>query len=345
VKLSARDAARFCAAPDLTRAGILLYGADPVEIAEKRRKLVSVLLGDDVGADMRLTRMSGAELRKDGAALVDALKAQGFFGGQQVVLIDDATDGLVKVFEGALSESRPSDAFLVATAGMLPARSKLRKLFESTGNAAAAAFYGDAPDRAAIGGMLKDAGARQVSDEALRDLEALAASIDAGTLRDLTTRLALYTLDQDEPISAADVAVCAPGAGDTAIDEILAAVAEGKTPLIGPLMARMKAQGQAPTSVAIGAARLFRQIHLVGSVGGGDVDSAIGALRPPVFGPRRAALVRQCRIWRRDSAEAVLRLLLETDGLLRGGSGAAGYAILERAFLKIAMTAQKAIKR
>ena len=106
-------------------------------------------------------------------------------------------------------------------------------------------------------------------------------------------------------------------------------------------MARMEAQGQAPTSLAIGASRLFRQIHLVGSVGGGNVDSAIATLRPPVFGPRRAALIRQCRIWRRDNAEAVLRLLLETDAMLRGGSGAAGYAILERAFLKISMTAQK----
>lgn len=345
MKLTARDAARFCSAPDLTRAGILLFGADPVEIAEKRRKLISVLLGDEDGADMRLTRMSGADLRKDGAALVDAMKAQGFFGGRQVVLVDDATDGLVKVFDGALQEAQSGDAFLVATAGLLPARSKLRKLFEGAGNAAAAAFYGDAPDRAAIGGMLKDAGARQVSDDALRDLEALAMSIDAGTLRDLITRLTLYTLDQDGPISANDVAICAPGAGDTAIDEILSAVAEGKTPLIGPLMARMEAQGQAPTSLAIGASRLFRQIHLVGSVSGGDVDGAIGSLRPPVFGPRRAALVRQCRIWRRDNAEAVLRLLLETDGLLRGGSGAAGYAILERAFLKISMTAQKAARR
>ncbi len=342
MKLSARDAARFCNAPDLTRAGILLYGADPVEIAERRRKLVTTLLGNDDGADMRLTRMSGAELRKDGAALLDALKAQGFFGGRQVVLVDDATDGLVKVFESALSEIQSDDAFLVVTAGMLPARSKLRKLFESLGNVAAAAFYGDAPDRGAISDMLRDAGARNVDDEALRDLEALAMTLDAGTLRDLVTRVALYTLDQNEPVSSSDIAICAPGAGDAAIDEVLSVVAEGKVAEIGPLMGRLEAQGQAPTSLAISAARLFRQIHMVGSVSGGDIDGAISALRPPVFGPRRAALVRQCRIWRRDNAEAVLKLLLETDGLLRGGSGAAGYAILERAFLKIAMTAQRA---
>lgn len=345
MKLSARDAARFCAAPDLTRAGILLYGADPVEIAEKRRQLVSTLLGDADGADMRLTRMSGSDLRKDGAAMIDAMKAQGFFGGQQVVLVDDATDGVVKVFEAALSEAQRGDAFLVVTAGMLAARSKLRKLFESAGNAAAAAFYGDAPDRMMIEAMLKDAGAQHISEDALRDIEALAASLDAGTLRDFVTRLALYTLGQDDPVSSRDVTLCAPSAGDTEIDEILSAVAEGKTGLIGPLMSRMQAQGQAPTSLVIGASRLFRQIHLVGSVSGGDVDGAISSLRPPVFGPRRAALIRQCRIWRRDKAESVLQLLLETDGLLRGGSGAAGYAILERAFLKISMTAQQAVRR
>ena len=201
MKLSARDATRFCASPDLTRAGVLLFGSDPVEIAEKRQRLVTTLLGQDDGADMRLTRMSGTDLRKDGSTLIDAMKAQGFFGGQQVVLVDDATDGLVKVFENALSQAQPGDAFMVATAGMLPARSKLRKLFESAGNAAAAAFYGDAPDRIAIIDMLKEAGATNVDEDALRDLEALAMSLDAGSLRDLITRLALYTLDQDGPAS------------------------------------------------------------------------------------------------------------------------------------------------
>lgn len=344
MKLSARDAARFCAAPDPTRAGILLYGADPVEISERRRTLVKTLLGDDDEADMRLTRMSGADLRKDGAVLLDALKAQGFFGGRQVVLVDEATDGTVKAFEAALDQIRDGDAFLVVTAGMLPARSKLRKLFESRGHVAAAAFYGDAPDRGVIGDLLRDAGARNVSDEAMRDLEALAMTLDAGAFRDLATRLALYTMDSDEAVSAEDVATCAPGAGDAAIDEVLTVIAEGKVSAIGPLMSRLEAQGQAPTSLAISAARLFRQIHLVGSVSGGDVDGAVSSLRPPVFGPRRAALIRQCRIWRRDNAEAVLKLLLETDELLRGGSGAAGYAILERAFLKIAMTAQRAAR-
>lgn len=121
-------------------------------------------------------------------------------------------------------------------------------------------------------------------------------------------------------------------------------IAEGQVSAIGPLMSRLEAQGQAPTSLAISASRLFRQIHMVGSLSGGDIDGAVSALRPPVVGPRRAALIRQCRIWRRDNAEAVLKLLLETDGLLRGGSGAAGYAILERAFLKIAMTAQRSAR-
>lgn len=345
MKLSARDAARFCTAPDLSRAGVLIYGDDAVEVTERRQKLVSTLLGSDQGADMRLTRLNGASLRKDGAALIDAMKAQGFFGGQQVVLVDDATDGLTGLFEQALAAAAPGDGFLIVTAGMLAARSKLRKLFESRGNAVAAPCYSDVVDRAAIREMLTAVGVRNVDDDALRDLEALAMTLDAGALRDLATRLSLCALDREGHVTAVDVADCAPGAGDAAVDEVLSVVAEGRVDAIGPLMARLEAQGQAPTSLAIAASRLFRQIHMVGSVGGGDVEGAIGALRPPVFGPRRAALVRQCRLWRRDNAEAVLRLLLETDGLLRGGSGAAGYAILERAFLKIAMTAQRAARR
>lgn len=92
MKLSSTEAQRFLDNPDRALAGLLIYGPDPVEIAARRERLTRNLIGPDEGADLRLTRISAAELRRDPAMLSDAMKAQGFFEGPQVVTIEDASD-------------------------------------------------------------------------------------------------------------------------------------------------------------------------------------------------------------------------------------------------------------
>ena len=120
-------------------------------------------------------------------------------------------------------------------------------------------------------------------------------------------------------------------------------MAEGRAAELGPLMSRLIAQGQAATTIAIAASRHFQRIHAVVAAAdsSGSLEAAVGGLRPPLFGPRRDAFVRHCRRWRLSAVESALSLLLETDRAIRGGSVATGYAILERAFLKLALTAQR----
>ena len=94
---------------------------------------------------MRLDRMAGADLRRDAAQLLDAVKAQGFFPGPRVVFLDGVTDQGTDAMQAALSDWRPGDAQIVATAGALKASSKLRKLFEGAKTAGAVAIYDDPP--------------------------------------------------------------------------------------------------------------------------------------------------------------------------------------------------------
>ena len=77
VKLAGREAARFLARPDPAAAGVLLFGADAMRVALKRAALVEALIGPEGAAEMRLTRIAAGELRRDPAALLDAVKAVG----------------------------------------------------------------------------------------------------------------------------------------------------------------------------------------------------------------------------------------------------------------------------
>lgn len=343
MKLSAREAAAFAARPDTGLCGVLFYGEDGAEVARRRALAAKSIVGDGGDADLSVKRLSAADARKNPAEALDAVKAQGFFGGRQVLVVEDAGDGVAAICADILGSATPEDAFLVVTAGVLPARSKLRKVFETAKNAAAAPSYLDAMGQTEIAEELRALGVAEISDDALRDLAMLARGLDRAAMRDVTTRLSLFALDIGRPVDADDVHACAPVDRDGEIDQILDAVADGRADELGDLMARMAAQGATATGMAIAACRYFRRIHVVltAEARGGSVDAAVKGLRPPVFGAARDGLVRRCRRWRLPAVEAAISLLTETDATLRSGGRVVEYALLERAFLKLALTARR----
>ena len=125
------EASRYFAKPDPSRAGLLIFGADPMRVALKRQEVIAALIGPEGEGEMRLTRIAAADLRKDPALLMDAMKAQGFFPGPRVALLEDAADALTPLVEATLKDWRPGDAHLIVTAGGLTGKSTLKKLFET----------------------------------------------------------------------------------------------------------------------------------------------------------------------------------------------------------------------
>ncbi|MGR3434521.1 MAG: DNA polymerase III subunit delta [Shimia sp.] len=337
MKLSARDAAAYFARPDPDAAGALIYGQDAMRVAMKRKALLEALLGDGAEEEMRLTRLQAADLRRDPAALSDATRAQGFFPGARAVLVEGATDQHAKAVEGALVDWRPGDAQIVVVGGALQARSKLRKLFEGAPRAMAIAVYDDPPSRGEIEAALAKAGVGAVSREAGQALEALARGLGPGDFAQTVEKVALYALSSDAPLSADDVAACAPLSVEAELDDILGVVAGGEADRIGPILRRLAAQGVGPVTLSIGALRHFRVLHVVASDPGGP-GAGIGKLRPPVFGPRRERVLRQAQGWGTARLEAALALLLDTDLQLRGAAQTAPQmATMERALIRLAM--------
>ncbi|MEO1492471.1 MAG: DNA polymerase III subunit delta [Pseudomonadota bacterium] len=338
MKIAARSAPGFCRAPDTSLIGALLFGPDDGLIAERRRDLVAALLGGD-DTDMRLTRLAAADARKDAALVADELRAQGFFPGRRVVVIEDGTDGLGKPLAAALDGVTDADAFLVVAAGTLTARSALRKLFETDGRLAAVQMFADAPDPRDVEERLRLAGvAAPVSRDAVEVLVGLGADMDHGSFAQLLTKIAVYVTGQTEQVSAEQVLAMAPQGLDTEVDRLVQAVADGRPGEIGGLMRRLGASGAAPTTLLIAMARHFRQLMLAASAPGG-AEAGIALIKPPLWGPRRSAFSGQLRKWRQDRLEQANRLLFETDGKVRSAAPVPGEALVERCFLRLAMMA------
>lgn len=340
MKLSARDAARLWAAPPESWPGLLIYGADPMRVALKRAEAVAALAGAAAEAEMRLTRLTGAELRADPAVLEDALKAQGFFAGPRVVVLEGATDGLAEALGAALRDWRLGDARLVATAGLLKAGSGLRKLFEGHRVAHALALYDDPPGRDEVAALLRAAGLappdRPAPDRAAMDeLMALAVALDPGDLRQTIEKLALYKLSEPGPLLPADIAACAPASTEAGLDAALHAAAEGRAGDLAPLIRRLEAQGVAPVRLCITAGQHFRQLHALAA----DPAGAPRRLQQIRNFRARDALQAQGRCWSLPRLETALSILLDTDLALRSATRAPAMPIMERALIRIARLA------
>lgn len=343
MKLSPRDAPAYFRKPDPNGTGLLIFGADTMRVALRRQEVITALIGPEGEAEMRLTRMSGAELRKEAALISDAMRAQSFFPGPRVAFVDEATDGLAPVIADALKDWQKGDAQVIVTAGQLTAKSALRKAFEGHKSALAIGLYNDPPSTDEVRQMLTQAGLTNISDDADKALTALSRSLDPGDFRQTIEKLGLYMHGGTDPVGTDDVSACAPQSAEAELDTLLAIVAGGRAPEIADVLRRLYAQGTQPVGLCIGALRHFRALHTASSDPGGPA-SGIGRLRPPVFGPRRDVMIGQARMWGIDRLETALSLLIETDLQLRSTSNAPAQALVERALIRLAMMGRNAAR-
>ena len=334
MKLTGTDANRYFAKPDPTRAGLLIFGADPMRVALKRQEVILAMISAAGETEMRLTRIQAADLRKNGALLSDATRAAGFFPGPRVAFVEDATDGLTGTLEAALKDWRKGDAQIVVTAGNLTAKSALKTLFEKHLNATCIGIYDNPPSREEIEIALARAGLTQIPGPAMADLTALARDLDPGDFRQLLEKIALSKHGDATPLTPTEIAALAPATIEAEVDDLLAAAADQRHTAIGPLMRRLTGQGVAPVTICIGALRHFRALHVAACDPGGVSN---GMMKARVFGPRRDAMQRQAGNWGMRKLEEALALLVETDLTLRSTSRAPAMAVIERALIRLAM--------
>lgn len=327
MKLSPRDATGYFARPDAAKTGLLIYGGDAMRVALKRQEFLKNLLGPGAEEEMRLTRIPAAELRREPALLLDAVKAVGFFPGPRAAFVEDANDNVAKILIDALADWREGDAQIVVTGGDLKKTSKVLKAFEAHKTAYATAIYDTPPDRAEIERLL-GAAKLQPEPDAMAALTDLARVLDPGDFRQTLEKLTLYKLSDPSALTTDDIAACAPTSTEADVDDILHVVAEARSGDIGPVMAKLQAQGVNAVTLTIMATRHFRTLYRIAANPGA-----------PVWGVRdRDRAQRQAKSWGAHRLETALTVLTDTDLTLRSaGQHAPALALVERAFIRLAM--------
>ncbi|MEO1468386.1 MAG: hypothetical protein AAFV86_04980 [Pseudomonadota bacterium] len=330
MRLQGERAERFCEAPEAVPA-ILLHGPDPAFTAEMRRRLVARLDPEGSG----LTRLDAAEARRAPAVLYDALRARGFFAERPVVLVTQATDGMAQGVAAAIAGLSAEDGVLVLEAGMLRARTGLRKLFEGAKGAMALGLYPEPPGPEAVEAALVRAGLTAGLDaDAARLMAEQARGMDQGSFARLVETVALMGLDAERPLTAAEVAGLLPAADAAETDGLVQAVMLGQADRAAVLLSRLTAGGTGEVGIAIAMGGFLRQLLQVATTG-------TEGLRPPVYGARRDAMAAILRRWDSAGLERALGDVHAIDRLLRSAGRRPDRAILERCLMRLAVSAPR----
>ena len=333
MKLAGAEARRYLAKPDPAKAALVIFGEDAMRVALKRAEAVAALGGPNADAEMRLTRIPAADLRKDGTALLDAIKASSFFPGARVVVVEDATDGLSATLQTSFDAWCPGDANIVVTAGNLTGKSTLKTLAEKHFAVMCIGLYDDPPTREEIEAELTRAGLSKVPSDAMGELLTLSRALDPGDFRQTLEKIALYKFQDPLPLTPAEIAALAPATMETEAEELLDAVAELQMGSIGPILRRLEGQGVLPVTLCIAGLRHFTTLHLMATDPEGP---ASGFAKARGFFKRRDRMMKQAGSWTSRQIEKALSLLVETDMTLRSTSRAPAMAVMERTLIRIA---------
>ncbi|MGC9269144.1 DNA polymerase III subunit delta [Acidiphilium sp.] len=306
MKVDARQAERFLADPGATRF-VLIYGPDTSLVTDRARALAKRVAGS-LDDPFHL-----AELDADQAdRLPEEATAQAFGGGRKTILIRDVGDKQVPSFEAALATK--GDALIIATAGDLNGRSKLRILAEKHGEAAAIACY--IPDASARGPAL-EAALRTAGITIARDALTLAAGRlggESGALADAAERLILYA-GPNGTITIADIDAVLDDQGTASMIDAIDAALSGNPRAADHAIGLAIDEGASPVAVLRVLLTELSGLRLVAEAiaKGSNPRDAVGLRRPPVFFRRQVAVIKAAMLWREPAIIAAIERVLRAE--------------------------------
>jgi DNA polymerase-3 subunit delta len=316
VKYAGEKLSDFLNKPKFGVKAALLYGPDQGLVREYAQNL-SLKCITNLSDPFSVTEFTGPQLKSDPSILVDAVYSMSLVGGDCVVLIRDAQDSIADTLEHIFSQTIQAWPIIIE-ANVLTPRSALRRMFEQRTNLAAIACYPE------------EGYALEFFIKAFMSQEGLV--IDPGALvflcsslagnRQIVRRelekLALYCLskpDDIKKVTESDTIACVGDSSETSIDNLVFSVGEGNQSNIDRTLTKAFSEGINPVVAIRAIQRHFQRLHFVhGQMSeGGNLDQALGKLRPPVFFKRKSDFQHQVRNWTPDKLNRALILATESE--------------------------------
>jgi DNA polymerase-3 subunit delta len=340
VKVAARSVDGFLRAPPPEARAVLVYGPDEGLVRERSVALLKTVV-EDLNDPFRVSEMTGEALASDPGRLGDEAAALSMMGGRRVVWVRGAADGVAGVFDSFLA-APVGDALVVVSGGDLAPRSKLRKGFEASPNGAALPCYAD---ESAMVDRLIDEGLRPLGVRLDRDARGFLTEhlgSDRGVTRSEIDKLALYA-GRDGHLDLDTVMTLVGDNAATSLEESVLAAVDGDASGLDLALERAGEADVAPVALLRSAGGFFGRVRRVQDMiaEGGSSQSAISALKPPVFYKTRPRLEAAVKRWAPGEVSEALRLILEAEAACKQ-SGMPAWLLCHRCLHQVAAMGRRA---
>ncbi len=348
MKITGGRIAKFLSAPPDDLCGVLLFGPNR-GLAKERSEILMRAFAPGADTAFSTTVLTADDLSSDPARLSDEMSALSLLGDQRLVRIrlDHERSGaaIAKIIRNLDSNPDTCAARLVIEAGDMTPRSAVRKAFEAAGHFAAIGCY---PDSSAdLANLVR----RALHDSAIT-IEPTALDMwlpllegDRALARGEIDKMIVFKGAGDTPgavVNCDDIRQVTSGAGSASLDTIIMSAMSGKT------VECDQAYRQAIASKTSAAVILFslqrhisRLLEASAHVQGGErAESAIRALRPPVFRMQERAFIHQLRLWPSTALARTLSQTLTVETQLKS-AGSPGESLVGRLLQAIASYASK----
>ena len=352
MKLTAREVESRLRNPDPSVRAWLIYGPDRGLVRERADGLAKSLLEDPTDP-FAVSQLTEDDIKADPAALADAMAAMSLTGGARLVRLrlsgEAAAGPLIEFVKSLDAGDAGAEAVLIAEAGDLQARGRLRKTIEPSKSMLAAPCYADSA--ASLGDMADEmfrAEGLQLTPEARAALLPRLEG-DRALARGEVEKLILYKgLAGQRPegegsVGIEDIEAVSSGQGDAALDAIIGPALAGEQSKADNAYARAIDGGASAVGVLRALQRRIDQIGAWHAAGGNDqVLARIGA---PRFGPAQTEFKRQAGLWRGKALDRARSLAFDAERQVKR-SGAPADALVGELVLRLSRgAAQMAARR
>jgi len=336
MKLASKNTNSYCLRPNFSMAGLLIYGVDEIQVSKKKQDFIDAIVGPSGPEEMRLSTINTPDLRRDTTLLSNSIKFQAFFPGKRCIVINNATDSITEAVELGITEWQPDDAYFVIAAQHLTPRSTLRKLFELSNKVQVAAIYDNPPTEHELRTELNKYNFSSIEQDALEEIMILGRSLNAIEFSQTLLKISLFKQEHTSPLSFTDVKKCAPFTLESSVQDAIDIVADGKSSLVGPVLAKLESQGINLIRLCTAMTQHFRKLYLASSDPSGP-EAGVKKLRPPISFKRANTMVRQVNAWSPNKLTTAISLLTDLDLELRTTTNIPKKAHTERAVIRLAM--------
>lgn len=352
MKLQASRIEAFLRHPDPQIRAVLVYGPDAGLVRERAERL-GLTVTPDLRDPFRVAVLPASTLATDPASLADEAAALSMTGGRRLVRIRDADEKTTAAFIAVMAAPPPGDSLIIAEAGDLDARSRLRAAFEGAETGAALPCYVEEEGNLEriIAGILEKENLGIDPDA----LSLLASHLvgDRQMARRELEKLVLYVgaplqspLGRSHHVTLDDVQACIGDNASLSLDDAAWAAADGDLSALERSLDHLFGEGTSPVGILRAAQRHFLRLHLVRSQmdAGTSLEIAVSGLKPPVFFKFKARFTAQARLWPLARLTAALERLTLTEAECKR-TGLPDHLLCSRVLLQLAVLARAATVR